>query len=64
VSHHVPCLAPGPLTDEQYGLIYSKVPRPAVDIIVRNEAGAVYLTRRAHGHCQGRWHIPGEAAPP
>lgn len=50
---------PGPLTQADYDLTYSKVPRLAVDIIVRNDAGAVYLTRRAHGPCKGLWHLPG-----
>jgi ADP-ribose pyrophosphatase YjhB (NUDIX family) len=49
----------GPLTDEEYRLIYSKVPRLAVDIVVRNRSGAVYLTKRAHDPCRGLWHIPG-----
>jgi hypothetical protein len=51
--------SPGPLTQADYDHVYSKAPRLAVDIIVRNDAGAIYLTRRAHGPCQGLWHIPG-----
>lgn len=50
---------PGPLTQADYDFTYSRVPRLAVDIIVRNAAGAVYLTRRAHGPGKGLWHIPG-----
>lgn len=51
--------APGPLTQADYNVVYSKAPRLTVEIIVRNDAGAIYLTRRAHGPCQGLWHIPG-----
>ncbi len=49
----------GPLTRAEYRRIYSKVPRLAVDVIVRDRSGAVYLTKRAHGPCRGLWHIPG-----
>jgi ADP-ribose pyrophosphatase YjhB (NUDIX family) len=49
----------GPLTDKEFQLLYSKVPRLAVDIVIRNQSGAVYLTKRAHEPCRGLWHIPG-----
>ncbi len=49
----------GPLTDEEYRRIYSKVPRLAVDLVVRNRSGDVYLTKRAREPCRGLWHLPG-----
>lgn len=48
-----------PLADEEYRRIYSKVPRLTVELIVRDTAGAVFLTRRAQEPCRGLWHIPG-----
>ncbi|HEV2412732.1 MAG TPA: NUDIX hydrolase [Candidatus Saccharimonadales bacterium] len=48
-----------PLTQEEFDLIYSKVPRLGVEIIVKNKSGGVYLTKRASGPCKGLWHIPG-----
>lgn len=47
------------LKKEEFKQIYSKVPRLTVEIIVRDERGALYLTRRAAGPCKGRWHLPG-----
>ena len=49
----------GPLPEDEFRAIYSKVPRLCVDIIVRNARGAVYLTKRAQQPCQGQWHLPG-----
>ncbi len=49
----------GPLSEEEFRAIYSKVPRLTVEVTVRDERGAVFLTKRAHGPCQGLWHIPG-----
>jgi ADP-ribose pyrophosphatase YjhB (NUDIX family) len=49
----------GPLSEEEYRLIYSRVPRLAVEIVVLNRSGEVYLTKRAHEPCRGIWHIPG-----
>jgi ADP-ribose pyrophosphatase YjhB (NUDIX family) len=48
-----------PLKEEEYKYIYSKVPRLAVDVIVRDESGALYLTQRAIEPCKGQWHLPG-----
>lgn len=48
-----------PLTEDEFKQIYAKVPRLTVEIIVRNEHGAVYLTQRAAGPCEGLWHLPG-----
>ena len=49
----------GPLSEDEFLAIYSKVPRLTVDIVLRNAAGAVYLTKRAIPPCQGQWHLPG-----
>jgi 8-oxo-dGTP pyrophosphatase MutT (NUDIX family) len=48
-----------PLKEEEFKSIYSKVPRLTVEIIVRNENGALYLTRRSIEPCKGQWHLPG-----
>jgi len=48
-----------PFTKEEFDAIYSKVPRLAVDVIVKNEAGAIYMTKRAIEPCKGQWHLPG-----
>jgi 8-oxo-dGTP diphosphatase len=48
-----------PLKKEEFDEIYSKVPRLTVEVIVRDEHGAVYLTQRATGPCKGLWHLPG-----
>ncbi len=48
-----------PLTKKEFNEIYSKVPRLTVEIIVKNDSGAIYLTKRAIEPCKGRWHLPG-----
>jgi hypothetical protein len=48
-----------PLNEEEYKYIYSKVPRLTVEIIVRDESGALYMTRRSIEPCKGEWHLPG-----
>jgi hypothetical protein len=48
-----------PLNEEEYKFIYSKVPRLTVEIIVRDESSALYLTRRSIEPCKGQWHLPG-----
>jgi ADP-ribose pyrophosphatase YjhB (NUDIX family) len=48
-----------PLNKEEYKCIYSKVPRLTVEIIVRHESGAIYMTRRSIDPCKGQWHLPG-----
>ncbi|MGA9775843.1 MAG: NUDIX domain-containing protein [Candidatus Dormiibacterota bacterium] len=49
----------GDLGEDEYRLVYSKVPRLTVDLILRDERGAVFLTRRSSGPCRGLWHLPG-----
>jgi ADP-ribose pyrophosphatase YjhB (NUDIX family) len=48
-----------PLSKKEFKRIYKKVPRLTVEIIIRNEYGALYLTRRSAGPCEGLWHLPG-----
>jgi len=48
-----------PLSQEEFTAIYSKVPRLTVEIIIKNSAGAIYLTKRAIEPCKGLWHLPG-----
>lgn len=48
-----------PLTPQEFAAIYAKVPRLTVEVIVRNEKGGIYLTKRAIEPCRGQWHLPG-----
>lgn len=48
-----------PLSKEEFAHIYSKVPRLTVELIVRNDIGALYMTRRSIEPCKGQWHLPG-----
>jgi len=48
-----------PLTQEEFDSIYAKVPRLTVEIIVKDEAGAIFLTQRSIEPCKGKWHLPG-----
>lgn len=48
-----------PLSKDEFDLIYSKVPRLTVEVIVRNPQGAIYLTKRAIEPCKGQWHLVG-----
>lgn len=48
-----------PLSQEEFDGIFSKVPRLTVEIIVKNQDGAIYLTKRAIEPCMGQWHLPG-----
>jgi ADP-ribose pyrophosphatase YjhB (NUDIX family) len=48
----------GYLSDEIYNLVYSKVPRICVDLLISNSEG-ILLTRRAISPEKGKWHLPG-----
>lgn len=48
-----------PLSQKEFDDIYSKVPRLTVEIIVKNPANEIYLTKRAIMPCKGQWHLPG-----
>jgi ADP-ribose pyrophosphatase YjhB (NUDIX family) len=47
------------LTQHEFDDIYSKVPRLTVEIVVKNDDKAIYLTKRAIEPCKGQWHLPG-----
>ncbi|QQG44259.1 MAG: NUDIX domain-containing protein [Candidatus Roizmanbacteria bacterium] len=47
-----------PLTEEEFKSIYSKVPRLAVEVIIKTPEGIV-LTLRSIEPYKGTWHIPG-----
>lgn len=48
-----------PLTQQEFDSIYAKVPRLTVEIIIKNDKGGVYLTKRNIEPCKGLWHLPG-----
>ena len=48
-----------PLSKKEFDTIYSKVPRLTVEIVVKNPANEIYLTKRAIEPCKGQWHLPG-----
>lgn len=48
-----------PLSRKEFDTIYSKVPRLTVEIIIKNDLGDIYLTKRAIEPCKGKWHLPG-----
>ena len=48
-----------PLTQQEFDEIYSKVPRLTVEIIIKNDDDAIYLTKRSIEPCKGQWHLPG-----
>ncbi len=39
-------------------MIYSKVPRLCVEVVIKTEEGYL-LTKRAIPPCKGQWHLPG-----
>lgn len=47
-----------PLTKQEYDWIYSKVPRLSVEVLLTNERGEIYLTKRAIEPCT-QWCVPG-----
>jgi ADP-ribose pyrophosphatase YjhB (NUDIX family) len=50
--------AEGRLSQEDYDLIFSKVPRLCVDIVIKTKEG-VLLTLRDIEPYKGEWHLPG-----
>jgi len=49
----------GPLPQEEFDSIFSRVPRLTVELVVTSPPGGVLLTLRDFGPCQGLWHLPG-----
>ena len=48
----------GPLPEDEFKEIFSKVPRTTVEVVVVSPAG-VLLVERLDGPCEGLWTIPG-----
>jgi len=48
-----------PLSQKQFKTIYSKVPRLTIEVLIKNQEGAVLLVKRAIAPCKGQWHLPG-----
>jgi 8-oxo-dGTP diphosphatase len=48
-----------PLSPAEFDSIYSRVPRLTVEVVLRNDRGAVFLVKRAIPPCAGQWHLPG-----
>lgn len=48
-----------PLSQQEFDTIYAKVTRLTVEVVVKNDKGAIYLTKRAIEPCKGQWHLPG-----
>lgn len=48
-----------PLSQQEFDTIYSKVPRLTVEVIVRDNDGSIFLTKRAIEPCKDQWHLPG-----
>jgi ADP-ribose pyrophosphatase YjhB (NUDIX family) len=48
----------GPLSEDEYRRIFSRVPRLTVEVVIAGERG-VLLTLRESGPCRGLWHLPG-----
>jgi len=46
------------LPQAEYEVIYAKIPRLTVEVVVVSSDG-VLLTRRQTGPCAGLWHLPG-----
>jgi ADP-ribose pyrophosphatase YjhB (NUDIX family) len=49
----------GPLPQEQFDWIFSRVPRLTVEVVIASSDRGVLLALRDFGPCQGLWHLPG-----
>src|SRR3989344_2701845 len=47
------------IPDKDYTFIYNQVPRVCVDLAIKDEHGALLLTRRDIPSYKGLWHLPG-----
>lgn len=47
-----------PLTQEEFDMIFGKVPRLTVEVVVRTENGIV-MTKIPKGPAKGQWNVPG-----
>jgi len=46
------------LSQKDYESIYSRVPRPCVELVIKTKKGILF-TKRSFGPWKGQWHIPG-----
>ena len=53
-------MATGPLSEEEYKEVYSKVPKLCVDLVIAHQGG-ILLTLRDLPHWHNEWHLPGTA---
>lgn len=51
--------APGPLPQEEFDRIFSRVPRLTVELGIADPDRGVLLALRDFGPCAGLWHLPG-----
>jgi ADP-ribose pyrophosphatase YjhB (NUDIX family) len=49
----------GPLPQEEFDWIFSRVPRLTVEVVIASSVRGVLLALRDFGPCQGLWHLPG-----
>lgn len=49
----------GPLPQEEFDRIFSRVPRLTVEVVIAGRERGVLLSLRDSGPCQGLWHLPG-----
>ena len=52
----------GPLPQEEFDWIFSRVPRLTVELVIASASRGVLLALREFGPCQGLWHLPGGTA--
>ena len=49
----------GPLPQDEFDWIFSRVPRLTVEVVIAVRDRGVLLALRDSGPCQGLWHLPG-----
>ena len=49
----------GPLPKEEFDLIFSRVPRLTVEVVISSPVRGVLLSLRDIEPCRGMWHLPG-----
>ena len=50
---------PGPLPQDEFDWIFSRVPRLTVEVVITSGDRGVLLALRDSGPCTGLWHLPG-----
>ena len=49
----------GPLPQDEFDWIFSRVPRLTVEVVIASSDRGVLLALRDFGPCKGLWHLPG-----